>query len=111
MLLIFVKGCSSAGFYGENCSKPCHKNCQEGHCHITEGTCLGCQAGYRGPMCNEGKRYYIHLKQLTMNWPCYNVSLQKECSKKRHFLVDNNNNDSKINLRGILINQLYVWNT
>ena len=50
----FVTGCSSPGFYGENCSIPCPHYCQEGHCHITEGTCLGCQAGYKGVTCNEG---------------------------------------------------------
>ena len=51
---ITVTGCPSPGFYGEKCSIPCPQNCQEGHCHIVEGTCLGCLPGYRGAICNEG---------------------------------------------------------
>nr|XP_022308515.1 multiple epidermal growth factor-like domains protein 10 [Crassostrea virginica] len=47
-----VFGCSSPGFYGENCSIPCPRNCQEGHCHIVEGNCLDCLPGYRGVTCN-----------------------------------------------------------
>ncbi|XP_022305270.2 uncharacterized protein LOC111112174 isoform X2 [Crassostrea virginica] len=48
-----VYGCSVPGFYGENCSIPCPRNCQEGHCHIVEGNCLGCLPGYRGVKCNK----------------------------------------------------------
>ena len=48
-------GCPSDA-YGESCSLPCPKNCQEGHCDITEGTCLGCLTGYKGPQCNESKK-------------------------------------------------------
>ncbi|XP_078328344.1 uncharacterized protein LOC111113178 isoform X2 [Crassostrea virginica] len=47
-----VHGCPTSGFYGENCSSPCPKNCQERHCHITEGTCLGCLPGYRSLKCD-----------------------------------------------------------
>ncbi|XP_078328879.1 uncharacterized protein LOC111114998 isoform X3 [Crassostrea virginica] len=46
-------GCRTPGYYGESCSTPCPQNCQEGHCHITEGTCLGCLPGYNGPMCDK----------------------------------------------------------
>nr|XP_022309275.1 platelet endothelial aggregation receptor 1-like [Crassostrea virginica] len=46
-------GCPTPGYYGEFCSTPCPQNCQEGHCHITEGTCLGCLPGYNGPMCDK----------------------------------------------------------
>ena len=49
--IITVTGCPSPGFYGENCSIPCPHNC---HCHIVEGTCLGCLPGYRGVTCNDG---------------------------------------------------------
>nr|XP_022309673.1 scavenger receptor class F member 2-like [Crassostrea virginica] len=47
-----VYGCPTPGYYGEKCSTLCPQDCQEGRCHITEGTCLGCPAGYRGLMCN-----------------------------------------------------------
>ncbi|XP_078328964.1 uncharacterized protein LOC111115084 [Crassostrea virginica] len=50
-----VYGCSTPGYYGENCSIPCPQNCLQRRCHITEGTCLGyrCATGYRGLMCND----------------------------------------------------------
>ena len=49
-----VTGCPSPGFYGENCDMPCSHNCQEGHCHIVEGNCLGCLPGYKGLTCIDG---------------------------------------------------------
>ncbi|XP_065925681.1 platelet endothelial aggregation receptor 1 isoform X1 [Magallana gigas] len=47
-----VNGCPTPGFYGEDCSIPCPQNCQEGYCHIIEGTCLGCIDGYYGDDCS-----------------------------------------------------------
>ncbi|XP_065924918.1 receptor-type tyrosine-protein phosphatase alpha [Magallana gigas] len=38
-----VYGCPTPGYYGENCSIPCPQNC---FCHIINGTCLDCVAGY-----------------------------------------------------------------
>nr|XP_034322571.1 multiple epidermal growth factor-like domains protein 10 [Crassostrea gigas] len=48
-----VYGCPTPGYYGEDCSLPCPQNCQEGHCHIVGGTCLGCVPGYIGPTCDK----------------------------------------------------------
>ncbi|XP_065924911.1 receptor-type tyrosine-protein phosphatase alpha-like [Magallana gigas] len=48
-----VYGCPVTGYYGKNCSLPCPQNCQENHCKIVDGTCLGCVDGYTGPTCNE----------------------------------------------------------
>nr|XP_034322192.1 platelet endothelial aggregation receptor 1-like isoform X2 [Crassostrea gigas] len=48
-----VYGCPAPRYYGQHCSFPCPQNCQEGHCHIIDGTCLGCNDGYRGPTCDE----------------------------------------------------------
>ncbi|XP_052694351.1 multiple epidermal growth factor-like domains protein 10 [Crassostrea angulata] len=48
-----VYGSSTPRYYAEHCSSPCPQKCQEGHCHIIDGTCLGCNDGYRGPTCNE----------------------------------------------------------
>ncbi|XP_062606973.1 multiple epidermal growth factor-like domains protein 10, partial [Saccostrea cucullata] len=48
-----VLGCPTSGVYGENCDLPCPQNCQEGHCNIVDGTCLGCVAGYKGSRCEE----------------------------------------------------------
>lgn len=52
--MFMVIGCPSLGFYGENCSIPCPQNCLKGLCHIEQGTCLGCQKGYRGDVCYTG---------------------------------------------------------
>ncbi|XP_078320850.1 uncharacterized protein LOC111113001 isoform X2 [Crassostrea virginica] len=48
-----VYGCSNPGFYGETCSIPCPQNCQERHCDIVTGACLGCVVGFRGDNCDE----------------------------------------------------------
>ncbi|XP_078320876.1 uncharacterized protein LOC111113002 [Crassostrea virginica] len=48
-----VYGCPISGFYGENCSIPCPKNCQERYCDIVSGACRGCDVGYVGPKCDE----------------------------------------------------------
>nr|XP_022307981.1 laminin subunit alpha-5-like [Crassostrea virginica] len=48
-----VYGCRTSGYYGENCSIPCHQNCQGSHCDIVTGACLGCVVGYTGPTCDE----------------------------------------------------------
>ncbi|XP_061180693.1 uncharacterized protein LOC133189315, partial [Saccostrea echinata] len=48
-----VYGCPTLGFYGENCDLACPRNCQEGHCNIVSGSCLGCVTGYRGSRCEE----------------------------------------------------------
>nr|XP_034322572.1 cell death abnormality protein 1-like [Crassostrea gigas] len=47
-----VYGCPIPGYYGENCSFSCPLKCQEGHCNIIDGTCLGCVDGYQGQFCN-----------------------------------------------------------
>lgn len=48
-----VWGCSTPGHYGMHCSYPCPQNCQDSHCNIVDGTCLGCVDGYMGQTCNE----------------------------------------------------------
>ncbi|XP_061170840.1 multiple epidermal growth factor-like domains protein 10 [Saccostrea echinata] len=48
-----VFGCPSPRFYGENCAQPCPEKCQEQHCDINTGYCLGCVPGYRGPFCSK----------------------------------------------------------
>lgn len=48
-----LQGCPTPGYYGEDSSLPCPKNCQETYCNIIDGTCLGCVAGYTGPNCAE----------------------------------------------------------
>lgn len=59
LLYSLWKGCPIPGYYGEDCSLPCPQNCQGGHCHIADGTCLGCVAGFTGRNCNERKWWYI----------------------------------------------------
>ncbi|XP_078328427.1 uncharacterized protein LOC144623733 [Crassostrea virginica] len=48
-----LSGCPSPGYYGENCSLECPQNCQDGYCHIVEGTCFGCAHRYIGPTCED----------------------------------------------------------
>lgn len=55
LFLITPKGCSTPGQYGNNCSKRCPDNCQEGRCNIINGTCLGCTPGWIGEYCNNSK--------------------------------------------------------
>lgn len=43
------------GYYGENCSLPCPKNCQGRLCDIVEGKCLGYVVGYTGRTSGYGK--------------------------------------------------------
>ncbi|XP_062605899.1 uncharacterized protein LOC134267698 [Saccostrea cucullata] len=51
-----IFGCSTSGVFGKHCNVPCPQNCQEGHCDIVNGTCLGCVAGYKGERC---KKKYV----------------------------------------------------
>nr|XP_022300287.1 uncharacterized protein LOC111108596 [Crassostrea virginica] len=55
--------------YGDNCSLSCPQNCQEGHCDIVEGTCLGCVTGYNEPRCNK------QCKDNTYGLECAGVCL------------------------------------
>eukprot|EP00105_Crassostrea_gigas_P005219 XP_011418742.1 PREDICTED: multiple epidermal growth factor-like domains protein 10 isoform X2 [Crassostrea gigas] len=48
-----VYGCPTPAYYGENCSLLCPQDCQESYCNIVDGTCLGCNDGYRGPTCDK----------------------------------------------------------
>ena len=43
--------CPSPGYYGENCSLDCPKNCQDGYCDSIEGICIACKPGFTGPRC------------------------------------------------------------
>eukprot|EP00105_Crassostrea_gigas_P007657 XP_011421974.2 PREDICTED: multiple epidermal growth factor-like domains protein 6 [Crassostrea gigas] len=76
-----VYGCPIPGYYGEDCSLSCPQNCQEGHCHIVDGTCLGCVPGYKGPTCNEkclDQTYGLECQQICGNCknrePCPHVN-------------------------------------
>ncbi|XP_056002937.1 receptor-type tyrosine-protein phosphatase alpha-like isoform X4 [Ostrea edulis] len=73
-----VYGCPKSGVYGENCDKPCSKNCQESHCNIVNGTCLGCIPGYKGSFCDQpcnDNKYDLECKQN-----CGNCSDGLQCN-------------------------------
>nr|XP_022305535.1 receptor-type tyrosine-protein phosphatase alpha-like isoform X2 [Crassostrea virginica] len=48
---VIVTGCSKPGVYGNKCNSSCPKNCRYRTCHIMDGTCFGCEAGYKGTNC------------------------------------------------------------
>nr|XP_022307726.1 protein jagged-1b-like [Crassostrea virginica] len=73
-----VYGCPSLGVFGQNCSLACPQNCQEGRCHIIKGTCLGCQAGYRGLTCN--KECEQNTYGLGCNQTCGDCSRGERCN-------------------------------
>ncbi|XP_078330762.1 uncharacterized protein LOC111117668 [Crassostrea virginica] len=63
---VTVNGCSKPGVYGSNCNIPCPKNCRYRTCHIQNGTCFGCEAGYKGTICATecpDERYSFDCKQ------------------------------------------------
>lgn len=49
---VIVQGCNEADMYGSNCDILCPTNCKYNTCHIQQGTCFGCQPGWRGLYCN-----------------------------------------------------------
>ncbi|XP_056003431.1 receptor-type tyrosine-protein phosphatase T-like [Ostrea edulis] len=73
-----VYGFPIPGVYGENCNNQCPQNCQERHCDIVNGTCLGCIPGYKGSVCDQAcvnKRYGLECKQN-----CGNCSDGEQCN-------------------------------
>nr|XP_022309643.1 receptor-type tyrosine-protein phosphatase mu-like isoform X3 [Crassostrea virginica] len=73
-----VFGCLSPGLYGENCSLRCPRNCQEGHCDIVEGNCLGCIPGYQSFTCDEECEQFTY--GLGCNQTCGNCSKGEQCN-------------------------------
>ena len=84
-MALYLPGCRKPGYYGESCTLECPQNCQEGHCHITEGTCLGCLPGYIGPTCNTGKDYHFVKPCLFRPVSLFPFLFQKDCSYLRPF--------------------------
>ncbi|XP_062572549.1 multiple epidermal growth factor-like domains protein 10, partial [Saccostrea cucullata] len=72
-----VYGCPSPGLYGENCNIRCPQNCQDGHCNIVDGTCLGCVEGYRGSRCE--KKCDNNRYGLECTLTCGNCSNGEQC--------------------------------
>ncbi|XP_062610058.1 multiple epidermal growth factor-like domains protein 10 [Saccostrea cucullata] len=72
-----VYGCPIPELYGENCNIPCPQNCQERHCNIVDGTCLGCVEGYRGSRCE--KKCDNNSYGLECNLTCGNCSNREQC--------------------------------
>uniref|UniRef100_A0A8W8NYI3 Uncharacterized protein n=1 Tax=Magallana gigas TaxID=29159 RepID=A0A8W8NYI3_MAGGI len=69
--MVSLKGCPTPGYYGEDCSLPCPQNCQEGHCHIVGGTCLGCVPGYIGPTCDKNSPTSDQMSTCQSSTPFY----------------------------------------
>ena len=76
-LTLYLTGCPTPGYYGENCSIPCPMNCQERCCSITEGTCLSCKPENRGNECNQGRYLFVIMHRKIIDyllfsviWPC-----------------------------------------
>lgn len=57
----------SPGFFGHRCSQACpHCVHSKGPCHHVTGQC-DCQPGFKGALCNEGKKSPSH--SLYIKWP------------------------------------------
>ena len=77
--MFFFLECSK-GFYGPNCLGNCSLNCvQSRECDIFTGHCNGgCQRGWTGAMCEEGKRQrnnrhghaFTFFKEYTHSFLC-----------------------------------------
>ncbi|XP_062573675.1 multiple epidermal growth factor-like domains protein 10 [Saccostrea cucullata] len=48
-----VKGCFNSNVYGSECNISCPENCRESRCHIVNGTCFNCKAGWIEDTCNK----------------------------------------------------------
>ena len=44
-----------------DCDIPCPYNCRYKTCHIQNGTCFGCEAGYKGTICATGMFCFAYL--------------------------------------------------
>ena len=61
-------GCSKPGVYGMKCDTDCPENCRYKTCHIKNGICFGCEAGYNGTFCITGIfRSFLSLGKAVMN--------------------------------------------
>lgn len=49
---VTVTGCVNLGVYGNNCDIQCPGSCPENRCHIANGACFHCAAGWVGSFCN-----------------------------------------------------------
>ncbi|XP_078330768.1 uncharacterized protein LOC111117643 [Crassostrea virginica] len=70
---VIVYGCNQTGVYGSNCDIQCPMNCKYNVCHIENGTCFECDAGWRGEYCNETCYAGWHgknCKHRCLNWHC-----------------------------------------
>jgi hypothetical protein len=67
------EGCND-GVFGENCDSSCGRCLDSQPCHNINGACLnGCESGYIGSNCTEGKRciYTLHVNRLIEMTPIY----------------------------------------
>lgn len=76
-----VYGCRESGYFGNECSLVCPKNCQESRCHIQTGYCLGCIPGYEGVGCNKvcsnntyGLECAVSCGNCNDGKPCNNIN-------------------------------------
>lgn len=54
-------GCHTLDVYGGNCSIPCPENCKDKKCHIQNGTCYVCAAGWKGTLCTASIDFFLRL--------------------------------------------------
>ena len=66
-------GCSKLGVYGSNCNIPCPNNCRYRTCHIMNGTCFGCEAGFKGTICATGIFVLFLLGNIYIDSPFLNL--------------------------------------
>lgn len=59
------------GLYGENCSQTCSEHCKEGStCNHVTGQCeVGCNAGWKGAMCDQGDvKIYVSIISFSKSY-------------------------------------------
>lgn len=62
--MLFIQPECTEGWYGVNCSQPCLGHCRDGAiCNPVTGKCdNGCDVGWTGSMCKNGKDICISLE-------------------------------------------------
>ena len=106
-LYLYSIGCSKPGVYGMECDIPCPNNCRYKTCHIKNGTCFGCVAGYMGTFCKTGMFCsFLSLGKSSDGYYFY-VYLQKTILSHLRHLAFHLRSASDVVCRSFSVNNLF----